>query len=216
MTDGRSFMMMVIYTSRIKMAIKVDKDKKRRAIAVACTELLLEKGIKNLTITEIAKTAGIGKGTVYDYFGNKEEIVFEIIRNFIEKHHQNLLSQSDKKTTAKQKIYYLFDFFLSEHKPYEKHLEVYREYLSVTLSSKFSPMIEFNRECSGFVRNILEDIIEEGIAKGEITETSRNLVDGIMKAERGYMIIAWAEDRDLKQEFKKYIDSLFDLIEIKK
>jgi TetR/AcrR family acrAB operon transcriptional repressor len=47
------------------MAIKVDKDKKRRDIAVACTELLLEKGIKDLTITEIAKTAGIGKGTVY-------------------------------------------------------------------------------------------------------------------------------------------------------
>lgn len=198
------------------MAIKVDKDKKRRNIAIACTELLLVKGIKNLTITEIAKTAGIGKGTVYDYFSNKEEIVFEIIRNFIEKHHHNLLSQSDKKTSTKQKIFYLFDFFLSEYKPYEKHLDVFREYLSVTLSSKFSPMIEFNRECSGFIKNILEDIIEEGIKKGEITEISRNLVDGIMKAERGYMVIAWAEGRDLTQEFKEYIDTIFDLIEIKK
>jgi TetR/AcrR family acrAB operon transcriptional repressor len=198
------------------MAIKVDKDKKRRDIAVACTELLLEKGIKNLTITEIAKTAGIGKGTVYDYFGNKEEIVFEIIRNFIEKHHQNLLSQSDKKTSAKQKILYLFDFFLSEYKPYEKHLDVFREYLSVTLSSKLSPMIEFNRECSGFIKNILEDIIEEGIVKGEINEVSRSLIDGIMRAERGYMVVAWAEGRDLRKEFKEFIDILFDLIEIKK
>ena len=198
------------------MAIKVDKDKKRRDIAVACTELLLEKGIKNLTITEIAKTAGIGKGTVYDYFSNKEEIVFEIIRNFIEKHHQNLLSQSDKNTSAKQKILYLFDFFLSEYKPYEKHLDVYREYLSVTLSSKFSPMIEFNRECSAFIKNILQDIIEEGIQKGEINDVSRNLIDGIMRAERGYMLVAWAEGRDLKKEFKEFIDTLFNLIEIKK
>ena len=198
------------------MAIKVDKDKKRRNIAIACTELLLVKGIKNLTITEIAKTAGIGKGTVYDYFSNKEEIVFEIIRNFIEKHHQNLLSQSDKNTSAKQKILYLFDFFLSEYKPYEKHLDVYREYLSVTLSSKFSPMIEFNRECSAFIKNILQDIIEEGIQKGEINDVSRNLIDGIMRAERGYMLVAWAEGRDLKNEFKEYIDTLFNLIEIKK
>jgi TetR/AcrR family acrAB operon transcriptional repressor len=198
------------------MAIKVDKNKKRRDIAIACTELLLVKGIKNLTITEIAKTAGIGKGTVYDYFSNKEEIVFEIIRNFIEKHHHNLLSQSDKNTSTKQKIFYLFDFFLSEYKHYEKHLDVFREYLSVTLSSKCSPMIEFNRECSGFIKNILEDIIEEGIKKGEINEASRKLVDGIMKAERGYMVIAWAEGRDLTQEFKEYIDTLFDLIEIKK
>jgi AcrR family transcriptional regulator len=199
-----------------KMAIKVDKDKKRRDIAIACTELLLEKGMKNLTITEIAKTAGIGKGTIYDYFSNKEEIVFEIIRNFIEKHHHNLLNQSDKKTSTKQKVLYLFDVFLSEYMPYEKHLDVFREYLSVTLSSKCSPMIEFNRECSNFIRNTLEDIIEEGINKGEINEVSRNLIDGIMRAERGYMVIAWAEGRDLKKEFKDFIDTLFDLIEIKK
>jgi AcrR family transcriptional regulator len=198
------------------MAIKVDKDKKRRDIAIACTELLLEKGMKNLTITEIAKTAGIGKGTIYDYFSNKEEIVFEIIRNFIEKHHHNLLNQSDKKTSTKQKVLYLFDVFLSEYMTYEKHLDVFREYLSVTLSSKCSPMIEFNRECSNFIRNTLEDIIEEGINKGEINEVSRNLIDGIMRAERGYMVIAWAEGRDLKKEFKDFIDTLFDLIEIKK
>jgi TetR/AcrR family acrAB operon transcriptional repressor len=198
------------------MAIKVDKDKKRRDIAVACTELLLEKGIKDLTITEIAKTAGIGKGTVYDYFSNKEEIVFEIIRNFIEEHHRYLLSQSDKRTSTKQKIFYLFDFFLSEYKSYEKHLVVYREYLSVTLSSKFSPMLEFNKGCSGFIRNILEDIIGEGIKKAEIKDVSRNLIDGIMKAERGYMVIAWAEGRDLRKDFKEYMNTLFDLIEIKK
>jgi TetR/AcrR family acrAB operon transcriptional repressor len=215
MTDSRSFIK-TTFTVRIKMAIKVDKDKKRRDIAVACTELLLEKGIKNLTITEIAKTAGIGKGTVYDYFSNKEEIVFEIIRNFIEKHHQNLLSKSDENTSTKQKILYLFDFFLSEHESYEKHLDVFREYLSVTLSSKCSPMLEFNRECADFIKNILEDIIEEGIKKGEIKDVSRNLVDGIIKSERGYMVMAWAEGRDLKKDFKEYMDTLFDLIEIKK
>ena len=214
MTDCRSFIDNLHFVDQ--MAIKVDKDKKRRDIAIACTELLLEKGMKNLTITEIAKTAGIGKGTIYDYFSNKEEIVFEIIRNFIEKHHHNLLSQSDKKTSTKQKVLYLFDVFLSEYKPYEKHLDVFREYLSVTLSSKCSPMIEFNRECSNFIRNTLEDIIEEGINKGEINEVSRNLIDGIMSAERGYMVIAWSEGRDLKKEFKDFIDTLFDLIEIKK
>jgi TetR/AcrR family acrAB operon transcriptional repressor len=214
MTDCRSFIGNLHFVDQ--MAIKVDKDKKRRDIAVACTELLLEKGMKNLTITEIAKTAGIGKGTIYDYFSNKEEIVFEIIRNFIEKHHHNLLNQSDKKTSTKQKVLYLFDVFLSEYMPYEKHLDVFREYLSVTLSSKCSPMIEFNRECSNFIRNTLEDIIEEGINKGEINEVSRNLIDGIMCAERGYMVIAWAEGRDLKKEFKDFIDTLFDLIEIKK
>lgn len=198
------------------MAIIVDKDKKRRDIAGACTELLLEKGIKNLTITEIAKTAGIGKGTVYDYFNNKEEIVFEIIRKFIEEHQHNLLSQSDQNTSTKQKVLYLFDFFLSEYNSYEKHQDVFREYLSVTLSTKSCPMLEFNSECSGFIKTILENIIDEGIKKGEIKAIAKRLVDGLIKTERGYMLISWADGKDLKQEFKEYIDTLFDLIEIKK
>jgi TetR/AcrR family acrAB operon transcriptional repressor len=30
------------------------------------------------------------------------------------------------------------------------------------------------------------------------------------------MVIAWAEGRDLRKDFKEYINTLFDLIEIKK
>jgi hypothetical protein len=77
-------------------------------------------------------------------------------------------------------------------------------------------MLKFNRECADFIKNILEDIIEEGIKKGEIKDVSRNLIDGIIKSERGYMVMAWAEGRDLKKNFKEYMDTLFDLIEIKK
>ena len=47
------------------MAIVVDKEKKRSDIASACKDLLLEHGISNLTISQIAQTAGVGKGTIY-------------------------------------------------------------------------------------------------------------------------------------------------------
>ena len=56
------------------MAIIVDKEKKRSDIACSCMEILLQYGIKNLTISQIAKTAGVGKGTIYEYFENKEDI----------------------------------------------------------------------------------------------------------------------------------------------
>ena len=46
------------------MAIIVDKVQKRSDIAFSCKKLILDKGIKNITISEIAKTAGVGKGTI--------------------------------------------------------------------------------------------------------------------------------------------------------
>ncbi len=73
------------------MAIIVNKEKKRRNIALSCRELLLDHGINSLTISQIAQTAGVGKGTIYEYFENKEDIVFEIITTFIAEHEKKLL-----------------------------------------------------------------------------------------------------------------------------
>jgi AcrR family transcriptional regulator len=52
------------------LAIIVDKFKKRREIALSCKKLLLNKGIKKVTVAEIAKTAKVAKGSIYDYFEN--------------------------------------------------------------------------------------------------------------------------------------------------
>ena len=58
---------------------KINKEEKRREVALACSDLLHDVGMKNITVAQVAKTAGIGKGTVYEYFENKEDIIFEII-----------------------------------------------------------------------------------------------------------------------------------------
>ncbi len=197
------------------MAIIVDKKQKRKDIAVACTDLLLDKGLKNLRIADIAKTAGIGKGTVYDYFANKEAVVFEIIRNLIVEHQHDLSERSDENTSCRQKVLYLFDFYLCEYKDYSKHLEVYKEYLDATIASKNSVMYAFNHECIGFIQQILSAIIEDGITNKELLSTSSELIEGMIATERGFMMLGWTENKCYKHKFTHYINTLFDLIEIK-
>jgi len=198
------------------MAIIVDKNKKRRDIAVACTNLLLEKGLKNLRIAEIAKTASIGKGTVYDYFANKEAVVFEIIRHLIQEHQEELNTRSKEDTSCRDKTLYLFDFYLCQYKDYSKHLEVYKEYITATLSNGDKDMSEFNKECTDFIHQILTKIIHDGIEKGEINAIAENLINGMLASERGFMLMDWSENSNSKQKLKVYINTLFDLMEIKK
>jgi len=62
----------------------VDKEQKRLEIASKSKELLIEKGIAKLTVSEVAKNAGIGKGTIYQYFSSKDDIVFAVIDAYIE------------------------------------------------------------------------------------------------------------------------------------
>ena len=48
---------------------------KKEAIIAAALELLVEKGVHNTPMSEIAKAAGTGMGTIYNHFSCKEEII---------------------------------------------------------------------------------------------------------------------------------------------
>ena len=52
-------------------------DMKTHILTVA-SGLILEKGIKDMSLKDIAKTAGISKGTLYYYYSAKEDIIYDI------------------------------------------------------------------------------------------------------------------------------------------
>jgi len=198
------------------MAIIVDKVQKRKDIALSCIDLLLEKGIKKLTVSEVAIQAGVSKGSIYDYFENKEDIVFEIIRNDIENYQNNLYEQITPTISTREKVFLLFDFLLSENDMFQKHQNIYKEYVSINLGTHNDNMSEFNKECSVFFKTTIEKLIKEGITKGEIIEDSLKLVGGFLAVEKGFLMIHWTEGKDVKSELKEFINMIFDLIEVKK
>jgi AcrR family transcriptional regulator len=53
----------------------VDKDAKKLEIAKAAMKVFANKGIPNTTMQDIADEADIGKGTLYEYFENKQAII---------------------------------------------------------------------------------------------------------------------------------------------
>lgn len=63
--------------------IDADPPKVARILAAA-GELLLARGIKGVTISEVARKALIGKGTVYLYWKTKEDLLLELVcRDFL-------------------------------------------------------------------------------------------------------------------------------------
>ena len=56
-----------------------DPAQTRQAILGAARQRFLHYGYRKTTIDEIASDAGVGKGTVYLYFGGKEEILLTLV-----------------------------------------------------------------------------------------------------------------------------------------
>ncbi|GJQ64461.1 MAG: hypothetical protein SCALA702_35140 [Melioribacteraceae bacterium] len=77
---------------------------KRLEIINSAVLLFAEKGYENSTLDEIAEKAEFGKGTIYKYFDNKEEIYSAIIENILSDYYNDLRSINSRTGTFKEFI----------------------------------------------------------------------------------------------------------------
>jgi AcrR family transcriptional regulator len=198
------------------MAIIVDKVQKRKDIALSCKELFFRHGIKNLTISEVAKTAGVGKGTIYEYFKNKEEIVFEIVNILLQEYNIEKKSRIDSKENSKEKIIEFFGVFYRDEDLELRQL--YREFISISLTNPQIEMVEFQSNCTRKYFKWFEEIIQEGIDRGELHASAKKLSRGLFVMGEGLFVSSSVTDtiEDLKKELDNFYGTLFELMEIKK
>ncbi|MBN2977411.1 TetR family transcriptional regulator [Pseudomonas fluorescens] len=71
------------------------KAERRQAISQAAIELFERQGFQNTTIEQIASQAGVSPPTVFKYFGNKQEIILEIL------HHADQRAITDTRSLIK-------------------------------------------------------------------------------------------------------------------
>lgn len=62
----------------------VDKEQKRRDIARAAMEVFAERGFDATSMSLVAGSAGVGKGTIYEYFDSKDEMIAAAILIWLE------------------------------------------------------------------------------------------------------------------------------------
>lgn len=197
------------------MAIIVDKEQKKKDIALGAKELILNEGINNITISQIAKAANIGKGTVYEYFKNKDEIVFELVEILMQEHNQRKEKRLALHVTTREKVKSFFSFFYTDED--EELREIYKQFTAIALSSTSEEMVSFQTECYILYEKWMENIVQEGIQNSELKPEAKELIMGIFAFAQGTFIMSVTTSaiNDLKQKIDNQIDILFDLMEKK-
>lgn len=92
---------------------------KRLEIVNSAVLLFADKGYENTTLDEIAEKAEFGKGTIYKYFENKEEIYSAIIENIFTDYYNDLRAINSKTGSFKEfisEMTRLLFRFASDHK----------------------------------------------------------------------------------------------------
>lgn len=95
----------------------VDKQLKRNEIARSAARVLSRRGIHDFKMIDIACEAGIGKGTLYEYFRSKEEIIDGtyklILQDYTEFLEERTTAVSGPEEKLKMFIRSSFEFFES-------------------------------------------------------------------------------------------------------
>src|SRR5436190_20137990 len=63
-------------------------------------ELFAKQGVKKANVEELTRTANISKGAFYLFFNSKEELFFEILGQFEDEYHANLLEAAARPGAA--------------------------------------------------------------------------------------------------------------------
>ena len=179
------------------------KNIKRKNIAKSCCELFASVGFLDISISKIAVTAGIGKGTIYEYFSNKEDIVFELMTCLQEDYDEKFNYNLKNAITKEEKIYKLFDLFISKDKNIIIQKEIYKQFLIICLSKPSDNIIKYNSALRDKYILLLEDIIKNH-------EQSTKIYDAII----GFFIASNSlEKYDLELCIKTFIKTELKIYE---
>ena len=74
------------------------KDNVKELILNATEELLEHKKLSDISLAEIAREAGISKGTLYYHYKNKNDILFDITDKYLDQQYQDLITWTEDET----------------------------------------------------------------------------------------------------------------------
>lgn len=112
-----------------------EKKFKRQLIADAAYGLLSEKPYESVTVDDIARAAGCGKGTLYQYFENKDHILAYLVSRDLEKLCMKLKEKCVSNPDIQEAI---FQYLLLQYYFYLDN-QIFSSWLRVSLGETVRP-----------------------------------------------------------------------------
>lgn len=161
------------------------KKGKRELILEAAINVFSTKGYHNTRMEEIATQAGVGKGTIYEYFSSKLHLFQEMMEESVRFYTKKLINFDSDSISFSEKIFLLL----------EGHIQFCKEYKELTRIVFWDTEIfdEELKEWAYILRkekeNHMCEVVQMGIDKGEIKPIDPKIVTYLIAGVLGYL---WA------------------------
>jgi AcrR family transcriptional regulator len=147
----------------------VDKQIKAKEIGRAALGVFRKYGYHCTTMADIAKAASVGKGTLYEYFKDKADILRYTFDDYFKAFKEGAVRVMAKATIPGERLAALVKFALDHAAEWEDHCSIYVEYLGVAKREQQNGTLSIDRFYEEF-RAILKLLIEESQIEGQLRQ----------------------------------------------
>ena len=146
--------------------------KRENVILDAAEEVFFSQGFDHSTMDDVAKTAELSKGSLYNYFKNKNELCIGIVGRSLRHLIQYMGKAVNEKSAGLDKISEMakaFLLFKEENPEYYCALQSYKQHsCGCGIDSKF---LNSSMDENQYINGLILDFVKEGIADGSIRKT---------------------------------------------
>lgn len=183
-------------------------------ILEAALEVFAEKGFAAARMEDIAKRAGVTKGTIYLYFASKEEVFKALARHHVGSSLADAMEQT-KHFHGSVRDFLSMMFAIMAAKLEQDHVAIFPKII-IAESGNFPELARFWRtEVIDKALGMLTGVIAKGIARGELREVppdyaARSCMSAVL------MCLIWravfASTDEVPFDFKKFLALHIDIL----
>lgn len=185
------------------------KEQRRYEIIEAAMKVFGEHGFYQGKVGEIAKEAGIGKGTVYEYFGSKKEIFQQMLMCMFEIYVEGGKKAIIGENTTRGKLIVLLGYHYAFVNQYADIIERTFFHFENIVKDIKPDIAQNKRKIFDFVLEIITEGIETGELRSNLDkETASIIILGIINSSHLKRIFVDADSIN-EIDSKAVIDMVF-------
>jgi len=198
----------------------IDKSKKSGEIARAALELFSRHGYSATSVREIAAEAGLGKGTIYEYYTNKEALFLEAVKEWMVGYNQLVFDKLDNLKDPIEKLYAIVEikaeFMTPDNMATARMiLEILKHTLMKggVIHERHDIMKEYYVKTQKIVVNVLLEGISNGLFKPELAKDLEKIaINFVAFADAIGWPCSFLGDIDLKEQIDFYMKSMLEFL----
>ena len=200
----------------------VDKERKIKEIAQAALTLFSQKGYAATSVSQIAKAAGIGKGTIYEYFRTKADIFVAALREWTARFEKRLAKHLEEIENPIERLNAIAEMNIELVDPLDPATaQLSLEFLQQSLLEdgilykRRYLLKEMHTGQSRMVTDILLDGISKGFFRPEIARDVETIAINLLAYFDGVRLHSIVSENyfDLKKQAYFYLNNLIGSIQ---